>query len=188
MYQSDICKEGKFMYDLFVLGQLMDESMSGYLMRQILQQIVGRQRKISFGMIYPLFKRLNEAGYITLDDRTDVGKRSKKVATITDRGRTRFKELMVGKVPLNPNLEFTYSVKFRNFHLVEPKLRQEILNEYKDYLLENQESLHQQVIDMKKTPISAPDLENAKWVISLKQVQMKAALQWVDSSLKKFTE
>lgn len=54
------------MYDLFVLGQLMDESMSGYLMRQILQQIVGRQRKISFGMIYPLFKRLNEAGYITL--------------------------------------------------------------------------------------------------------------------------
>ncbi|GEO59504.1 PadR family transcriptional regulator [Companilactobacillus bobalius] len=176
------------MYDLFVLGQLMDESMSGYLMRQILQQIVGRQRKISFGMIYPLFKRLNEAGYITLNDQVDVGKRSKKVATITDRGRIRFKELMIQKVPLNPNLEFTYSVKFRNFHQIEPELRREILNEYKNYLLENQKSLSQQIVDMKETPISAPDLKNAQWVISLKQVQMKAALQWVDSSLKKFAE
>lgn len=176
------------MYDLFVLGQLMDESMSGYLMRQILQQIVGRQRKISFGMIYPLFKRLNEAGYITLDDQAEGGKRSKKVATITDRGRTRFKELMMQKVPLNPNVEFTYSVKFRNFHQIEPELRREILNEYKNYLLENQKSLSQQIVDMKETPISVPDLRNAQWVISLKQVKMKAALQWVDSSLKKFAE
>lgn len=174
------------MYDLFVLGQLMDESMSGYLMRQILQQIVGRQRKISFGMIYPLFKRLHEAGYITLDDQTD--KRSKKIATITDRGRIRFQELMMQEVPLNPNLEFTYSIKFRNFHQIEPDLRQKILQEYKDYLLASQEDLRQQVIDIKKTPISAPDLKNAEWVISLKKVQMEAALQWVDSSLNEFVK
>lgn len=173
------------MYDLFVLGQLMDESMNGYLMQQILQQIVGKQRKISFGMIYPLFKRLNEAGYITLNDYLKGNKRSKKIATITDLGRQRFQELMIQKVPLNPNLEFIYTVKFRNFHQVKPALRQQILNEYKEYLLDSQKSLQQQVTSMKKTPISKEDLKNAQWVLSLQQVQMQAALDWVNASLKK---
>lgn len=172
------------MYDLFVLGQLMDESMSGYLMRQILQQIVGQQRKISFGMIYPLFKRLHEAGYISLEEESEVGKRTKKVATITELGRERFKELMVQKVPLNPNLEFTYSVKFRNFHQVDIKLRQKILLDYQDYLLSNQNLLTKQSADLEKTKISEPDLKNARWVISLKQMKNKAAIDWVRLSLK----
>lgn len=173
------------MYDLFVLGQLMDESMNGYLMRQILQQIVGNQRKISFGMIYPLFKRLDEAGYITLEDQVGEGKRPKKIATITDNGRIRFKELMTQRVPLNPNLEFTYHVKFRNFHQVEPILRQQILDEYKDYLLKSQDLLAQQIIDMKRTKISVSDFEDAKWLASLKQSQIEVALQWVNSSKEK---
>lgn len=176
------------MYDLFVLGQLMDESMSGYLMQRILQQIVGKQRKISFGMIYPLFKRLNEAGYIILENKPEIGKRAKKIATITEVGRKRFQELMAQKVPLNPNLEFTYVVKFRNFHQIKPKLRQQILYQYRDYLLDNQQSLQRQIIDMKKTSISPADFKNAQWVISLQQLQMRTALNWVEASLKKFVE
>lgn len=172
------------MYDLFVLGQLMDESMNGYLMRQILQQIVGQQRKISFGMIYPLFKRLNDAGYITLQEEKESGKHSKKVATITELGRERFQELMVQKIPLNPNLEFTYSVKFRNFHQVDVNLRRQILKEYQNYLVNNQDLLTKQSVDLEKTKISSPDLKNARWVISLQQMKMKAALDWVQSSLK----
>lgn len=175
------------MYDLFVLGQLMDESMSGYLMQQILQQLVGRNRKISFGMIYPLFKRLSEAGYINLvEEQSDNGNRPKKVASITKEGRIRFKELMEQVVPLNPNLEFTYSVKFRNFHQVDLKLRLKILGDYRNYLLENQNLLKQQFHDLPQTNISQPDLENARWVIDLDQMKTKAALDWVEKALKEF--
>lgn len=173
------------MYDLFVLGQLMDESMSGYLLRQILQQIVGRQRKISFGMIYPLFKRLNEAGYITLSQDDKLGHKQ-KIATITDKGRDRFLELMQQSVPLNPNIEFTYSVKFRNFHQIDKKLQLDILQAYRKYLLENQKDLQQQGLDLGKTKILPADLENARWVISLDQIKMKAALTWVDEALTKY--
>lgn len=172
------------MYDLFVLGQLMDESMSGYLMRQILQQIVGRQRKISFGMIYPLFKRLNEAGYITLKKEKDSGHKQ-KIATITNSGRKHFLELMQQAVPLNPNVEFTYSVKFRNFHQVDPSVQFQILTDYQNYLLDNQRLLKQQGTDLAKTKISSEDLDNARWVISLEQVKTNAALDWVSQALKK---
>lgn len=172
------------MYDLFALGQLMDESMSGYLMKQILQQMVGQQRKISFGMIYPLLKRLHEAGYITIHEQEESGKRTKKVATITDLGRVHFQELMEQKVPLNQNLEFTYSVKFRNFHQVNVNLRRQILNDYKNHLSSNQNLLMKQSTDLEKTPISVSDLKNARWVISLEQAKIKAALEWVEISLR----
>lgn len=173
------------MYDLFVLGQLMDESMTGYLMRQILQQIVGRQRKISFGMIYPLFKRLSDAKYITLKLEKDAG-HNQKVATITESGRKRFLELMQQAVPLNPNIEFTYSVKFRNFHQVPTDVQLEILHDYQDYLVTNQELLTQQESDLARTKILPADLDDARWVISLEQVKTKAALSWVTEALKKY--
>lgn len=173
------------MYDLFVLGQLMDESMTGYLMRQILQQIVGRQRKISFGMIYPLFKRLSDAGYITLKLTKDSG-HNQKVATITESGRKRFLELMQQAVPLNPNVEFTYSVKFRNFHQVSIDIQLEILHDYQNYLIANQKLLKQQELDLAQTKILPADLDNARWVISLEKVKTKAALSWVDQALKKY--
>lgn len=173
------------MYDLFVLGQLMDESMSGYLMRRILQQIVGRQRKISFGMIYPLFKRLSEANYITLRQDNTVGHKQ-KVATITDEGRKRFLELMKLAVPINSNVEFTYSVKFRNFHQIDTSLQLEILQAYQIYLLNNQKMLKQQESDLAKTRILPADLENARWVISLENVKNKAALTWASEALKKY--
>lgn len=174
------------MYDLFALGQLMDEPMSGYLMRQILQQLVGNQRQISFGMIYPLFKRLSDSGYITLEELNEHNHRTKKIATITTKGRHRFVELMKKSVPVNPNLEFTYTVKFRNFHQIETDLQIEILNEYQHYLMTNLQLLEQQALDLPKTNITQADLENARWVISLEQVKTKASLAWVKQALKKY--
>lgn len=88
-------------------------------------------------------------------------------------------------VPLNPNVEFTYSVKFRNFHQVDPSVQSQILTDYQNYLLDNQRLLKQQGTDLAKTKISSEDLDNARWVISLEQVKTKAALDWVSQALKK---
>ncbi|WP_334351787.1 PadR family transcriptional regulator [Companilactobacillus sp. HBUAS56257] len=172
------------MYDLFVLGQLMDESMSGYLMRQILQQLVGSSRKISFGMIYPLFKRLDEAGFIELHETKESG-RVKKVATITENGRQQFFKLMEKKIPVNSNLEFTYNVKFRNFHQINENLRQQILRDYCQYLTQEKTLLQKQMADLPRTNISKSDLQNALWVNDLKAVKIEAALKWANDSLNK---
>lgn len=172
------------MYDLFVLGQLMDESMSGYLMRQILQQLVGSSRKISFGMIYPLFKRLDEAGFIELHETKESG-RIKKVATITENGRQQFFKLMEKKIPVNSNLEFTYNVKFRNFHQINENLRQQILRDYCQYLTQEKTLLQKQMADLPRTNISKSDLQNALWVNDLKTVKIEAALKWANDSLNK---
>lgn len=171
------------MYELFVLGQLMDQPMSGYLMRHILQQMVGRQRQISFGMIYPLFDRLAKADYITLREVVQPGKRAKKVATITQPGRQRFYDLMAEPVVVNPNTDFTFSVKFRNFHQVDRELRVTILRAYQAYLTANQTYIDQRAAQLPTTNITASDLHDALRVMALDRAKTLAALAWTHQTL-----
>ncbi|KHF35399.1 Transcriptional regulator PadR-like family protein [Paenibacillus sp. P1XP2] len=52
------------MYELFILGELMNNPMHGYLLHQILNGIVGPTRKVSWGAIYPLIHGMVADGLI----------------------------------------------------------------------------------------------------------------------------
>ncbi|NRZ43660.1 DNA-binding PadR family transcriptional regulator [Clostridium beijerinckii] len=51
------------MNELFILGELMEEPQSGYDLRNALQASLGRHRKVSYGVIYPLLEKLENDGF-----------------------------------------------------------------------------------------------------------------------------
>lgn len=46
------------MYEIFVLGELMEMDKHGYLLQERLKRFVGPIRQISSGTLYPLISRL----------------------------------------------------------------------------------------------------------------------------------
>ena len=171
------------MYELFVLGQLTDKPMTGYLLRTVLQRIVGNRRKISFGMIYPLLDRLEAKGFITLTDSQVDANRGKNDSTLTELGRKRFEELIKGPVPLNQNTDFTYEVKFRNFHQIELSLQLSILGEFEHYLENKIEDVADAEAYLQKTKITPDDFKDAVRLMTLTKVQATAALEWTRATI-----
>ncbi|GEK29670.1 PadR family transcriptional regulator [Furfurilactobacillus siliginis] len=97
------------MNELYVLGELMEGSKSGYGLRKSMELSLGRHRKISFGVVYPLLDKLAAANYIELAD-SDDAKRT-KMATITEAGTKHFLELMQAPVPDGAHTEDIYQIK-----------------------------------------------------------------------------
>ncbi|HAT54305.1 MAG TPA: PadR family transcriptional regulator [Lactobacillus sp.] len=172
------------MYELFVLGQLMDKPMSGYKLKDILQRMVGEQRQISFGTIYPLLDKLAKKSFIEISIVDDDLKRTKKMAKITAAGRQRFLTLMAKPVPLNGNTAFSYDVKFHNLHQVRPALQTEILQAYKSHLQESLATAKSAVAYMRTTEIADIDFIDARRVVKLSEMQDEAALKWANETLK----
>ncbi|MDR9854365.1 PadR family transcriptional regulator [Paenibacillus sp. VCA1] len=128
------------MYELFILGELMNNPMHGYLLHQILNGIVGPTRKVSWGAIYPLIHGMLADGLIEQvpDEQPEGSKqgRGKKIKTykLTDEGRIRFFRLMEEPIPYSPDYELHFYTKLKNFELISKELQFLILHQYKDYL------------------------------------------------------
>ena len=97
------------MNELFILGELMEAPQNGYHLRSSLQVSLGRNRKISFGVLYPLLDKLASQGLIKLTTIKDG--RTQKVATITEAGKKRFFELMREDVPAGAKSRDIYLIK-----------------------------------------------------------------------------
>ena len=54
------------MNELFVLGELMESPQNGYHLRNAMQASLGKNRKVSFGVLYPLLDKLAKNGLITI--------------------------------------------------------------------------------------------------------------------------
>ena len=83
------------MYELFVLGELADKPMHGYLLHSILISVLGPRRPVSWGSLYPVLKQLEDEGAIeqVAPDEPGPG-RPKKIYRITELGRQRLMRLM----------------------------------------------------------------------------------------------
>lgn len=170
------------MYPLFILGQLMDHPMSGYTIRKALAVIVGTSQTISFGALYPLLDKLAAAGDITLEFKMSDKQRSQKIATITPQGRKHFKELVLAPVALNKQTQPEFQVKINFLHLLTKKQQLLILNDFKQYLRDRLDHLHQKQIDLPNKPdMIIADIKDVLRVIDLRIVGTEAQIQWVQN-------
>ncbi|AZV58374.1 PadR family transcriptional regulator [Clostridium sp. AWRP] len=96
--------------ELFILGELMEEPQSGYDLRNGLQIFLGRHRKISYGVLYPLLEKLRNEGFLEMTNVESNGK-TKKIASITKKGEKRFFELMKMPVPDGAHSADLYLIK-----------------------------------------------------------------------------
>lgn len=126
--------------ELFILGELMNNPMHGYLLHQILNAIVGPTRKISWGALYPLIHSMLADGLIEQvpEEQPEGARRGKgkkkKIYKLTDEGKIRFFRLMEEPIPYSPDYELHFYMKLKNFGLVSEEVQFLILHQYKDYL------------------------------------------------------
>jgi DNA-binding PadR family transcriptional regulator len=124
------------MYELFVLGKLMERPWHGYEFHQVINSVVGPTRQVSWGTIYPLLQRLERAGLIHRlsepADRDDG--RGRQRYSITLQGKQRFLELMKSESKNDPNYRDTFRIKLGNFSRVDSAMQRKILDRYLERL------------------------------------------------------
>ena len=85
--------------DIAVLGALSVEPMSGYELRNAIQDVLGHFWSESFGQIYPALNRLREQGLV---DARPGERASSSVFEITAQGRARLSELLSSPIRDRP--------------------------------------------------------------------------------------
>jgi DNA-binding PadR family transcriptional regulator len=119
-------------YELCILGELMDAPAHGYRLHRIVQTSIGPVRKLSWGTLYPMIRRLEAEGLIVADDADgeDVDRRRKKEYRITAAGRARLVDLMLECRDSDAELSEVFTIKLSNLHHVSPDQRATILQQY----------------------------------------------------------
>ncbi|WP_067933596.1 PadR family transcriptional regulator [Alicyclobacillus kakegawensis] len=172
------------MYELFVLGELWDKPLHGYLLKNILSNQLGRQ--VSFGVLYPALRKLASDGFIrehTEEHRAETG-RPRKVYSITDRGRQRFAELMDEPIEPGPDAEIVFRIKLSKFGYVEADVRLKVLRNYHDCL----EQELDRVTYCQRFIESHPDISDRERPYVLRAIAhqihiVRADLAWVEDEI-----
>ncbi|HBE77900.1 MAG TPA: PadR family transcriptional regulator [Firmicutes bacterium] len=163
--------------ELFILGELMEEPQSGYELRNGLQIYLGRHRKISYGVLYPLLEKLENEGFLEITNVDSNGK-SKKIAAITDKGKERFFELMKMPAPNGAHNADIYSIKLDVMqHLAfdeQIQLLEQFYQEQKDIIQDAQAALKKLAQKTSKDHWYA----SKKFELLLKQANV--AIEWTE--------
>ncbi len=181
------------MYQLFVLGQLMDQPMHGYLLRDILSNMLGPFRQMSWGALYPLIRQLQHNGWIELDTACDVASQSeanarqRKRYRITEPGKERFMAMMQEPDEYSADTPELFHIKLVNFAYVSPELRLAILQHYLGYLrmLDN----HTQMRRRHKECL--PDTIRRYYIlraVDYRLSRIQAEVQWMEQEVARATE
>ncbi|MDP8959580.1 MAG: PadR family transcriptional regulator [Actinomycetota bacterium] len=116
------------MLELPVLGLLKERSLHGYELKRRLAEY-GFWR-VSFGSLYPALRRLERAGYVTVES---AGGR-RKVYAITAEGEVRFKELLEEEVAEDEE-ERAFRIRLAFFRYLDPESRLGVLEQRRAFLV-----------------------------------------------------
>ncbi|MBB3114779.1 DNA-binding PadR family transcriptional regulator [Paenibacillus phyllosphaerae] len=73
-----------------ILGMLMKEALTGYQIKQLLEDVFSNFFSSSYGTIYPTLARMEKEGLISKENVLQDGKPNKNLLTITPKGRDCF--------------------------------------------------------------------------------------------------
>jgi DNA-binding PadR family transcriptional regulator len=169
------------MYELFMLSKLMHRPMHGYLLQSILNSAIGPFRKVSWGTLYPLIKKLEQAGYIAAVEKHD-DPRGKKLYRTTKEGRKRFLALVSERGAFDADSPDSFSLKVGCFGHLESALRLAILKDYRDYL--DQVLAHSAAMENRLwLESSLPEQERRFALLALehRKTIVKAETRWIDA-------
>jgi DNA-binding PadR family transcriptional regulator len=173
------------MYEVYVLGELMEEPMHGYLLPQILSTIIGPYRKMSWGALYPLIHRLEEDGLIEPCEREDkLGTRQRKAYAITEAGRARFHELMAERGEYDADYRDLFTIKLSKFTHVDRLTQLDILRHYRGYVEDLREYLQARLREVTTNPyISEAERPSILRALNHRVQLMRVDMQWVESEI-----
>jgi DNA-binding PadR family transcriptional regulator len=174
------------MYELFILGKLMHRPMHGYLIQSIINAALGPFRRLSWGTLYPLLRKLEHGGLIAVQGGKSGDRRGTRNYQTTTRGKARFFELM--RLPMEHETESRdlFRVKLSNFGHIGSKDRRLILADYRTNLaaiVRHSEAMAGEVM-------KAPGLAAAERPYVLKAIDHQrniaaSEITWVDALIQK---
>ncbi len=170
------------MYELFILSKLMHRPMHGYLIQSILNSAIGPVRRMSWGTLYPLMKRLEENGYILAVEEAKDDPRGKKRYLTTDKGRIRFLELMNEPSEPNANSADLFRIKVGCFGHLDSKAQKRIVKDYRSSLVQvvsHSESMTERVTG--ETNLSAHERRFALLALDHQKAVAESEIRWLDS-------
>ena len=171
------------MYELFVLGQLMDQEMAGYQLRQALKSVVGQEQTVSYGVLYPLLERLSQAGDITLTT-VETSQRPKKVATLTSQGRSHFQTLILAPVTVNKQSQLVFQIKCNFLHLLSVPDQRTVLQDFQGFTQFQLDNLRDIDDYLTTRPRMVPtDVVDARQVNQLQKARAQAQANWIAARL-----
>jgi len=173
------------MYELFVLGELMDSPLHGYLLRDIVNLAIGPVRQMSWSALYPLMHGLEEEGYVELmPDEGATSGRPRKVYRITESGKAEFFRLLLKPEEYTPDYPDIFNIKLVNFDQINSQQQLDILRHYRgyvQYILDHHTKSQQMIVQRSEIP----DQERAyiQQVITHRIAIAKADAAWVDDTI-----
>lgn len=173
------------MYELFILGQLMDYPMTGYALRKAFITIAGNDQAISFGTLYPLMDKLERSKMIDHKFETTENERIQKLAAITESGKKRFYELATVKTPVNKQTQLTFLMKIHFLHLLNLEQQVFVLEDFQDFSeakLQHLQSL-KKGLEINDNMIQA-DIDDALLVKQLQILRAQVQIDWIAQLLK----
>src|SRR5260370_42157370 len=121
-------------YELFVVGELVEKLMYGYLLDAIGRRIVGPWRPLSWGMLYPLIGCLEHEGLATSSTQKRQGGfprrksgQPRRIYALTPAGRERFLALMLSSPEYSRDTPELFIIKLTRFQFLTPAQRLRVL-------------------------------------------------------------
>lgn len=172
------------MYEQFILSKLLHRPMHGYVIQTILNSAVGPFRKVSWGTLYPLMKKLEKAGLIVATDEAGDDPRGKRRYRTTEAGRARFFELMSRRGEFDADTPDLFSLKVGCFGHLDPEGRLLVLKDFREYL--GQVLAHCDAMAVRvesENGIPAEERRFALLALQRKRTVADAELRWIDALL-----
>jgi DNA-binding PadR family transcriptional regulator len=132
----------RLIYELFVLGELLDGPRHGYQLREILSRLLGPFRQISWGILYPLMRQLEGEGLVASEgegstsarEKAAASGRSRKPYAITASGKQHFYALMEEQGGYHAEYRELFIIKLNNFDYLSAQQQLSILWQYRGFL------------------------------------------------------
>jgi len=129
------------LFELFVLGELMNGPLHGYLLREILNRVLGPFRQLSWGALYPLIHDLEREGLIASDtepgaepNQHGISNRQRHSYRLTEAGRERFHRLMREPSAYSADYPELFMIKLNLFGYIALAQQLAILQHHRAYL------------------------------------------------------
>jgi DNA-binding PadR family transcriptional regulator len=184
-------------YELFVLGELMDGPHHGYKLREILGNLLGPFRQISWGVLYPLIRQLEREELLTSGTEAvpeerkpgGINSRQQKRYTITATGRERFYALMLEQGDYNAEYHELFIIKLNNFDHLSPEQQLTVLWQYWGYL--QTQDLYLRGAELRvSTDADIPDDQRAHilHIIRFRCSGIRGEMPWIEEQIRRVEE
>lgn len=161
--------------DLVILGIVLEKPQSAYdIQKDVENHHFSRWAKISVPSIYRKVLQLSKQGYLNKAVDAENGRAGKTIYSITEKGKTYFKQLMIAGVSEPISLIFDFNVVIVNLNRLDKQEGVELLAQLKNNLIKSLEIIKGYEAEYANIPLGG------KTIFEQQQILCQSLMMWLD--------